>query len=224
MTILVIAAHPDDEVLGCGGSIAKWTENGESVHVLIMATGVTSRDGVENLKDKLRLLEESAKLSCKILGVKSLKILKFPDNRMDSEDRLDVIKAIELEIALLKPHTVVTHFKGDLNIDHQIVSESVLTACRPQAGFSVRRLLAFEIGSSTEWQSPSFNIPFQPNFFEDITSTLSTKIKALKCYKSEIRDWPHPRSILGVEYTAKNRGGSIGCDAAEAFILLREIR
>ena len=226
-TILVVAAHPDDEVLGCGGSIAKWTASGNIVHVLIMAEGATSRSSIRDREvksEELSLLEKSANSAGKILGVASVKLLDFPDNRMDSLDRLDIIKAIEEEIKRLKPHTVVTHHCGDVNIDHRITHEAVVTACRPQPGHSVRLLLAFEVMSSTEWQPPGSNFVFQPNWFEDVVKTFDYKIKALDCYQSEMREWPHPRSLNNIKNLAQCRGSMIGCEFAEGFMLLRIIQ
>jgi len=227
MNILVIAAHPDDEVLGCGGSIAKWSRAGYKVYVLIMAEGVTSRDKTrirDIRKNKLFQLKESAQKAGNILGVKSVTFLDFPDNRMDSSDLLDVIKEIESAVYKLKPEIVVSHHSGDLNIDHRIVHESVMTACRPQPGHPVKRILSFEVASATEWQSPVHSTPFLPNWFEDISGTLDVKIKALKAYHSEMRKWPHARSVKAVEYLAKWRGASVGSSAAEAFVLLRELK
>ena len=226
-TILVVAAHPDDEVLGCGGSIAKWTASGNIVHILIMAEGATSRSSIRDrgVKSKeLSLLEKSANNAGKILGAASVKLLDFPDNRMDSLDRLDIIKAIEEEIKRLKPHTVVTHHCGDVNIDHRITHEAVVTACRPQPGHSVRLLLAFEVMSSTEWQPPGSNFVFQPNWFEDVVKTFDLKIKALDCYQSEMRESPHSRSLNNIKNLAQCRGSMIGCEFAEGFMLLRIIQ
>jgi len=226
-TILVVAAHPDDEVLGCGGSIAKWTASGNIVHVLIMAEGATSRSSIRDREvksEELSLLEKSANSAGKILGVASVKLLDFPDNRMDSLDRLDIIKAIEEEIKRLKPHTVVTHHCGDVNIDHRITHEAVVTACRPQPGHSVRLLLAFEVMSSTEWQPPGSNFVFQPNWFEDVVKTFDLKIKALDCYQSEMRESPHSRSLNNIKNLAQCRGSMIGCEFAEGFMLLRIIQ
>jgi len=227
MSILVIAAHPDDEVLGCGASIAKWSNESEDVHILIMAEGITSRekerDRISNFK-QLSLLEESVQQSRQILGAKSATLLNFPDNRMDSLNRLDVIKAIEKEVERVRPHTVVTHHSGDLNIDHRITHEAVVTACRPQPGHPVRRLLAFEIPSSTEWQLAGSNMQFFPNWFEDVGNVIDRKIEALMVYESEMREWPHARSLRNVENLAQWRGSSIGYKAAEAFMLIREVR
>ena len=227
MDILVIVAHPDDEVLGCGASIAKWSREGINVHVLILAEGSTSR-GSERNRDlninELSLLAKAAKNSAVILGISSLNLHDFPDNRMDSVDRLDVIKIIEKHILQIKPSIVVTHHHSDVNIDHRIVCDSVITACRPQPNFPVKRLLSFETNSSTEWQIAGDNRSFHPNWYEDVTDTLKFKIEALKQYESELRDWPHARSENAVEYLARWRGASIGLEAAEAFTLMREIR
>jgi N-acetylglucosamine malate deacetylase 1 len=227
MTTLVIAAHPDDEILGCGASIAKWVAMGEAVHIVIMAEGATSRGPTRDIdanSRELSLLARSAKQAGALLGADSVKLLGFPDNRMDSVDRLDLIKEVESEVERLQPHTVVTHHGGDLNIDHRIVHEAVVTACRPQPESIVRRLLAFEIPSSTEWQPSESNVAFQPNWFENVSQTIDSKLEALKLYQSEMREWPHARSLKNIEHLARWRGGSIGCEAAEAFMLMRDIR
>ena len=227
MKILVIAAHPDDEVLGCGGSMAKWSKNGHKVHVLIMAEGATSRDKKRDRvarQKELSHLAQSANKAGKILGVQSVELFDFPDNRMDSVDLLDVVKSVEEHIKKSKPEVVVTHHSGDLNIDHQITQQAVMAACRPQPGHPVKRILSFEVPSATDWQSPTVCNHFVPNWFEDISETLELKIKALNAYKSEMRKWPHARSIEAVEYLARWRGASVGYEAAEAFMLIREIR
>ena len=227
MKYLVIAAHPDDEVLGCGGSMAKRAKEGHEVHVLILAEGVTSRDKQRDRASRtvaLSILAKSAKRATDILGVASVELLDYPDNRMDSVDLLDVVKTIEDYTEKLKPDVVITHHAGDLNIDHQIIHHAVITACRPQPEQTVKRILSFEVPSATEWQSPTVFNHFVPNWFEDISETLELKIKALKAYKSEMRKWPHARSIKSVEHLAKWRGTSVGAEAAEAFMLVREIR
>jgi N-acetylglucosamine malate deacetylase 1 len=226
MTFLVAVTHPDDEILGCGASIAKWTKAGKVVHILIMTEGATSRNvarDVDTKNEELSLLVRSAQQAGKILGAASVKLLGFPDNRMDSLDRLDVVKAVEAEIERLQPHTVITHHSGDVNIDHRITHEAVVTACRPQPDHPVRRLLAFETPSNTEWQPSGSNVVFQPNWFEDVSRAIDRKIEALKVYKSEMRERPYARSLKNVEYLARWRGGSVGCEAAEAFSLLRNI-
>lgn len=224
--ILIIAAHPDDEILGCGGSVAKWIRQGHNVSSLIMSEGSTSRDNKRNRKKRHKEISDlqiAAKKSAKILGVKLIKFFNFPDNRMDSVNLIDVVKLIEKQIKLLKPDTVVTHHHGDLNVDHKIVHEAVLTSCRPQKNNTVKRILSFEIPSSTEWTSPNKKTTFIPNHFEDISKTLKLKLRALKEYKMEMRVWPHPRSLKGVKYLANWRGSTIGCNSAEAFMLVRNI-
>ena len=225
--ILIISAHPDDEVLGCGGSMAKWSKDGYQVHVLIMAEGATSRDKSRDRnsrKQELSILTEAANQAAGILGVYSVELLEFPDNRMDSVDLLDVIKVIENYVKKLQPEIVVTHHEGDLNIDHQIIHKAVITSCRPQPDNSIKRILSYEVPSATEWNSPTTNNPFVPNWFEDISGTLEMKIKALKAYHSEMRKWPHARSFKAIEHLARWRGASVGFEAAEAFMLVREIR
>ena len=227
MKYLVIAAHPDDEVLGCGGSMAKWAKEGHEVHVLILAEGSTSRDKQRDRAsrtEELSLLAQSAKRATYILAVESVELLDYPDNRMDSIDLLDVVKEVEKKNEELKPDVVVTHHGGDLNIDHRVIHQAVITACRPQPGQTVKRILSFEVPSSTEWQSPSSGNPFVPNWFEDISDTLELKIKALEAYESEMRKWPHARSIKALEHLARWRGATVGAEAAEAFMLVREIR
>lgn len=222
--ILVIVAHPDDEVLGCGGSMAKWVKAGDDVQVLFMAEGLTSRDKERNRRNRekeLSNLAKSAKKACKILGIKSFELLEYPDNRMDSVDLLDIVKTIEEFIKKVNPQVVVTHHSGDLNIDHQIVHKAVVTACRPQPDHSVRLILSFEVNSATEWQSPTIDSPFVPNWFEDISETFDLKMKALEAYNTEMREWPHARSIKAVEHLCKWRGSIVGCEAAEAFYLVR---
>ena len=158
-----------------------------------------------------------------ILGVRSVQVLGMPDNRMDSMDLLDVIKVIEREIGKINPEMVVTHHAGDLNIDHRIIHEAVVTACRPQPGQSVKRIQSFEVASSTEWQAPGSGPSFQLNCFVDISETIELKVEALETYASEMRDWPHSRSLKAVDHLARWRGASIGCNAAEAFLLMREV-
>lgn len=223
--ILVVAAHPDDEVLGCGGTIAKHTISGDKVHVVIMAEGITSRDSKRDLsknENALSRLQESAVQASKVLGVSSLDLKDFPDNRMDSVDLLDVIKVVEDFIDRYRPDIVYTHHMGDLNVDHRVVHNAVVTACRPLPSSCVESLLFFEVPSSTEWNTP-FSCIFSPNWFVDISQTINIKMSALKAYNSEVRDWPHPRSIPALEHLARWRGASIGVDAAEAFILGRKI-
>ncbi|NLT94823.1 MAG: PIG-L family deacetylase [Clostridia bacterium] len=225
-SVLVIAAHPDDEVLGCGGTIAKHVKNGDQVNVVILAEGLTSRSfigGKEEFAEDLQKLKETAKKANKLLGVSSVLFSDYPDNRMDSLDRLDIIKEIEGLITRFKPDVIYTHHSGDVNIDHKRTHEAVITACRPFPGQTVKRILFFEVPSSTEWQIAGSAPYFMPNSFSDISETINIKLDALRIYNSEMRPWPHPRSIKAIEYLARWRGATVGMEAAEAFILGREI-
>ena len=224
--VLVIAAHPDDEILGCGGTIARHIIERDKVHVLILAEGITSRDLVRNKKKRVKQLKQlynSSRKAHKIIGTTSLKTFDFPDNRMDSVNLLDIVKIIEKEIRRINPEIIYTHHIGDLNIDHSITHRAVMTACRPEPKKSVKKIFCFEIPSSTEWQSITSKNYFKPNCFINISKTLGKKIKALKAYKSEMRSWPHSRSIKAVEKLARWRGSSVGFKAAEAFISIREL-
>lgn len=224
MKVLVVAAHPDDEVLGCGGTIARHVREGDRVHVMILAEGLTSRGGADAQSgEALARLGDAAHRANEILGVSALSMHGLPDNRLDTLDRLDVIKLVERKIAEYGPECVYTHHSGDVNVDHRIIHEAVNTACRPVPGHPVRRLLYFEIPSSTEWQVAGSAPPFLPDWFVNISETMSFKSAALQAYASEMRDWPHPRSFQAVEYLAKWRGASVGCDAAEGFMLGRMI-
>ena len=221
--ILVISAHPDDEVLGCGGTIAKLSKKGIKVNVLFISDGVSSRNvDKKQFEKKIKLRRSASKKSCKILGTQPPIFNSFPDNQLDSVPLLSIIKVIEKTIQRYKPNTIFTHYGNDLNIDHKIVCQAVTTACRPQKNNSVKTLLFFEVPSSTEWQISSKKKSFTPNWFEDISKTILQKLKSLKAYKDELRQWPHPRSLKGVKALAQWRGATAGYKAAEAFILGRK--
>lgn len=224
--VLVVAAHPDDEVLGCGGTILRHTSNADIVRILILAEGVTSRDPSRN-KEKhhmeLAKLHADSTEAAKRLGAESVRLCSFPDNRMDRLDLLDVVKEVEQEISAFQPNIVYTHHSGDVNIDHRITHDAVITACRPLPGNPVKTLLFFEILSSTEWQIPSPGRIFAPNWFVNIEEELEEKLNALHCYASEMREFPHPRSYESVRSLASYRGTTIGCKYAEAFSLGRKI-
>jgi N-acetylglucosamine malate deacetylase 1 len=227
-TILTIAAHPDDEVLGCGGTMARFAEEGHEVHVLILAEGLTSRDDTRDRDSKLgelSLLATTAKEANILLGLNSIKLHDFPDNRMDSVDRLDVVKVIEKKMEEIQPSIIFTHFGNDLNIDHRIANDAVVTACRSFPGQMVKELYFYEVPSSTEWQISSGQFGFQPNLFISLTNDqINKKRKALEIYNSEMRDFPHSRSIQAVEALAKWRGASCGHTWAEAFVVGRILR
>jgi len=219
-TVLVIAAHSDDEALGCSGTMAKHVAAGDQVHVLFMADGVGSRKSVANEASE-RL--SSAEKAAKILGVIWMQNLNFPDNKMDTVALLDVAQAVENKIDEIQPNIIYTHHLGDLNVDHQITHKAVMTACRPQPGFCVKEIYAFEVLSSTEWQTPGL-MPFIPNLFVDISGYIEIKREVLENYSVEMRESPHSRSIANIINLARVRGSSIGVNYAEAFVLLRELK
>ncbi len=249
--VAVVAAHPDDEVLGCGGTIARHSRAGDDVHVLILAEGITSRSAENDHETdlgELSQLAEAARHAGDVLGVNSLTLEHFADNRLDSYDRLDLIKRVEAFFAAHAPAVVYTHHGGDLNVDHRRVHQAVVTAARPLPRSPIERVLGFEVVSSTEWQPAGsatpflpnwvlgFEVvsstewqpagsatPFLPNWFVDISETLKLKLEALDAYSGEMRDWPHARSIKAVEHLARWRGSMVGSAAAEAFVLAREV-
>ena len=224
--ILVVAAHPDDEVLGCGGTIARHADAGDQVQLLIVAEGATSRQQQRDrgeATEELSALAQAAQQAGWILGAQGVELLDLPDNRLDSLDRLDLIKQIEERIERHQPQVVYVHHAGDVNVDHRRLHEAVVTACRPSPGHPVRRLLSYEVASSTEWQPPGSAPAFQPNWFVDISAQWPRKREALAAYASEMRPWPHARSIEAVEHLACWRGAQVGVEAAEAFYLLRQL-
>jgi len=223
-SVLILAAHPDDEVLGCGGTIANLASQGASVHVAFLADGVSSRGGDAVAQQAaFEARREAAGRACAILGVNTFSFGDMPDNRLDSLALLDIIRPVEALIDQQQPDVVFTHHAGDVNVDHRRLHEAVVTACRPQSGHPVRTLLFFEVPSSTEWQPPGSGPVFAPNWFIDISATLERKMAALEAYSAEMRPWPHPRSRPGVEHLARWRGATVGVEAAEAFVLGRRL-
>lgn len=221
MNVLVIAAHPDDEVLGCGGTVARHAAAGDRVETVIVAEGATSRGGKGDATPKS--LRAAASKAAEVLGSARPRFLGLPDNRLDSVDLLDIVRALEAVIAEVAPEIVYTHHGGDLNIDHRMVCEAALTACRPVPGAPVKRFYCFETPSSTEWAAPSLGPAFRPQRFVAIGETWDTKRAALECYPTEMRDFPHARSIEAVEALARLRGAQAGLAAAEAFEVIREL-
>ncbi len=225
-SILVVAAHADDETLGCGGVIAKYASEGFGVHVLIIADGVTARKDaydVQTCLSEIAQRENLAKEACKILGAHEPEFARFPDNRCDQIPLLDIIKKIEQVIQRIKPKIVYTHNGSDLNIDHVLTFKAVLTACRPVAGASVKKIYAFETLSSTEWSPLGIATPFYPTRFVDIAAFEDIKMKALTVYASEMKAFPDARSLEAVKALGRLRGAQVGVLAAEAFVLIREV-
>ncbi|MGL5271452.1 MAG: PIG-L deacetylase family protein [Selenomonadaceae bacterium] len=225
--VLVVAAHPDDEILGCGGTILKHIAAGDMVHAIIMAEGLTSRDESRNIgirKDELELLHKNTYSVADFMGVDKVVLHNFPDNRMDEVAVLDVVKKIEVEIDEFKPNIVYTHHNGDVNIDHLVTHNAVVTACRSLPGQSVKTILFFETLSSTEWQMQTSDKAFLPTWYTDISEFFEKKLKVLEFYQSEMRKYPHSRSFEGVKALARWRGLTIGELYAEAFSLGRMIQ
>jgi len=223
-SVLVVAAHPDDEVLGCGGTIARLSAEGAEAHVAFLADGESSRGGDGGkLAVSIRERHAAAAKACAILGAASTHFLDFPDNQLDGVTLLSVVQRIEELIAKARPDMVITHHAGDLNVDHRRAHEATVTACRPQPGQGISTMLSFEVPSSTDWQPRGSAAPFVPDWYFNITAFLERKLAALDAYANEIRHWPHPRSREGVVHLARWRGATIGVEAAEAFMLGRQI-
>lgn len=220
--VLVVVAHADDEALGCGATIAKHAAQGDDITLIVMTDGVSARinkiiengDMSENKTQRNSALQQSAK----ILGIKHIFQAEFPDNKMDSVDLLSITQFIEKTTKSLKPDIVYTHSLNDLNIDHRITAQAVMTAFRPLPSSSVKTILSFEILSSTEWQLGDQK--FNSNWFVDVSDFYEQKVAALQCYQQEMREPPHPRSFVGVDALAKLRGFTVGKPYCEAFQLL----
>ena len=221
MKILTVAAHPDDETLGAGATMALHAARGDEVWVLVLTDGVGSRHG--KAEQQLACLRRA----CDVLGVKRLVLGGLPDQRLDTLPLLDVLGPVERCIEELAPDVVLTHFIEDLNQDHRIVSRATMVAARPLPGQPVRRLLCFEVPSSTEWAPPFPGCVFAPDVFVDASTSLATKLAAMSAYAdtylNEVRPWPHPRSLEALEAFARRHGASVGLEAAEAFMQVREI-
>lgn len=226
MKVLVVAAHPDDEVLGCGGTISRLAHDGHDVYITILGEGITSRyqQREDADADLIETLHSRSRQVAEMLGAKDIFLHNLPDNRFDTVSLLDVVKIIEDLIGELEPDVIYTHHSGDLNIDHLITHRAVLTATRPMTHQPVREIYTFEVPSSTEWAFQRFEPAFRPNVFMDISDTLEIKIQALAQYESEVRDFPHPRSSEALEAVSRRWGSVVGCTAAEAFELIRAIR
>jgi len=224
--VLVVAAHPDDEVLGCGGTMARLAQEGCAVHIAILGEGITSRHAQRDqadAEDLSRLHQRAREASVKV-GAKDVVLFQLPDNRLDTVPLLDLVKLLEGLIQKLQPEVIYTHHAGDLNVDHGLVHRAVLTATRPLPGQSVREIYAFEVPSSTEWAFHQLQPVFRPSVFVDISRTLEAKIAGLACYDSETRKFPHPRSPEALRAIAARWGTVAGCQAAEAFELVRSLR
>lgn len=222
--ILVVAAHPDDELLGCGATLLRFRKQGCKIKVIFLTDGESSRSNTKNLdkliyirKKNAELVSRKAKFVLPVFG-------KFKDNQLDKESLLHITQFIEKEIKKFKPDTIFTHYENDLNVDHQQAYNAVNIACRPLTKTFVKNIYSFEIPSNTNLILTRKNKKlYNPNFFVDIKDFIDRKLSLLKIYKSELRKWPHTRSLKGVKNLAEYRGSQVGLKYAEAFTSIREI-
>jgi N-acetylglucosamine malate deacetylase 1 len=219
--VLVVAAHPDDETLGAGGTIVRHAGRGDEVRVCLLTDGVTARHRHTELQ---RTCAEEA---CRILGVEKVVFCDLPDQGLDALPLLEVIRPVEACVRELRPDVVYTHFRDDVNQDHRVAFHATMVATRPVQTCAVSRVLSFETPSSTEWAAPFAGAVFAPNVFVDVGATLPTKLEAMRAYagthESEVRPYPHPRSYRALETYARRHGIAVGLEAAEAFMLVREL-
>lgn len=218
--VLVIAAHPDDELLGLGGTVARHAADGDEVTAVIVSEGASSR--YQGGADET--LRASARAAAAVLGTREVRFLGLPDQQLDARPILEVIRPIEEAVSALRPEVVYTHHWGDLNRDHRVVSEAVMVACRPVGDSYPRRLICFETPSSSEWSSTDLSLQFVPNSFVDIGATVEHKLRAMACYQTEVRPAPHPRSLASLRSRAAYWGQIVGRAYAEAFVVVREVR
>lgn len=212
--ILVVVAHSDDEVLGCGGTLMRHMLNGDKVHIIFLTNGVGAR-GSNDGADARRLACEKV---MQILGVASFQQLDFPDNQLDTIPLLEIVQKVEEAVTRVKPDIIYTHYAEDLNVDHRICSAAVSTACRPLPASNHCQIYGIEVNSSTEW-SPS-NV-FKPSHHVNIDGFVNHKLKLMNMYETEVRNFPHPRSCEAIEALAKWRGATAGFRAAEAFTVMQ---
>lgn len=218
-SVLAVVAHPDDEVLGCGGTLALHAARGDSVTILILGEGMRSRTA--HTDEQVTALHDDARAAARELGIDDVRLEQLPDNAFDSVPLLDVVKLVEAAGDSVAPTVVYTHHPGDLNVDHGVTTRAVLTAFRPLPGTPARTLLSFETLSSSEWNYAPGAPRFRPQWYVDIGMVIERKVRALEAYRSEIRDYPHPRSSRGVEVASRRTGLDVGVEHAEAFELLR---
>jgi LmbE family N-acetylglucosaminyl deacetylase len=213
-TVLVVAPHALDEALGCGGTMARHADEGDTVHTLVLFGDGTGRDAHRRI---------NALVVAKILGSNAPRFAGFPENRSDTIPLVDIVGAIERCVNEIKPQTVYVSHGGNLNIDHQTSFKATATALRPVPGSPVREIFTYEILSSTDWAPVGFADHFQPVRFVNVGAQIERKIESLKAYGDEMRPSPHARSLEAVTALAKIRGGTAGFEAAEGFAVLRTI-
>lgn len=223
--VLTIAAHPDDEILGAGATIRRFTSKGVIANAIILGEGLTSRKAKpsDTLPKELETLRGCTLDAAKIIGYTQVEFFNFPDNRFDGVDLLEIIKAVSACIEKYRPDTIFTQHYGDLNIDHARTFQAVLTACRPVQNCPVQEIYCFETPSSTEWNFQYGDASFKPNFFVDVSDTIEQKLDAMSCYTTETAQFPHPRSRKALGAIAQRWGSVVGCAYAEAFELIRKV-
>lgn len=226
--IMIVVAHPDDELLGLGGTMNKLINKyNVKTHVVILGEGITSRSEKRNTdgwKKELKIHKENIVSAQKEIGYHSVSTYDFPDNRFDTVSLLDIIKTIEKEKEIFNPNVIFTHHGGDVNIDHQRTFEAVITSCRPMKTENVKTIFTFETPSGTEWRACSDPRHFLPNLFVSLSKkNIEAKIKGMESYEFERRTFPHPRSPEALRIQAQHRGVSVGVKYAEAFQLIRNI-
>jgi LmbE family N-acetylglucosaminyl deacetylase len=226
--ILIVVAHPDDELLGLGATMNKLIkEYNVTTHVVILGEGITSRSDERDVKiwkKQLAIHRENIKNAQNAIGYHGTSIHDFPDNRFDSVALLDIIKAIEKEKQHFQPEVIFTHHGGDVNVDHQKTFEAVMTACRPMQDEKAKTIITFETPSGTEWRSPTDPRHFLPNLFISVSkNNIDAKIKGMESYEFERREYPHPRSPEALTIQAQRWGVMVGVIYAEAFCLVRSI-
>jgi LmbE family N-acetylglucosaminyl deacetylase len=227
--IMIVVAHPDDEILGLGGTMNKLILNNKVItKVVILGEGITSRSNKRNpdqWKKELKTHKANIVAAQKCIGYHQLAVYDFPDNRFDSVDLLDIIKAIEKEKLDFQPDIIFTHHGGDVNIDHQRTFEAVMTACRPLSQENVKTIITFETASGTEWRANSDPKHFLPNLFYSFDKdNLAAKIKSMEKYEFEKRMFPHPRSPKALKIQAQRWGVVVGNEYVEAFCIIRTIK
>ncbi|MCB9477461.1 MAG: PIG-L family deacetylase [Deltaproteobacteria bacterium] len=227
--MLVVAAHPDDEILGCGGTVAVRVDQGWTAHLMIVASGIAGRFAdpsahQEEFAEQRVALEHNARRAASTVGFSTTRFLNLADNRLDTVPRQNIAHAIDSLIDEVRPDTIYTHHPGDYNWDHGVVFDAVMMAARHSPGeFAPTELYTFEVGSSTERAAPFANRAFLPNTYVDISAGIERKKAAMQIYESEYRPYPHPRSVEGLEYSARKRGLDVGLEYAEAFCLIRRV-
>lgn len=221
MRILIIAPHPDDEVLGCGGTIAKHSENGDEVYLCIVTKGYPPDWSKEFIKNERAEIGKASK----ILGIKKTFFLDFPAAKLDTVPEKELNEGLSMCLNKVKPQMVYIPHRGDINKDHYLIFKAATVVTRPKPESSIKKVLSYEVLSETEWGVPQLKKDiFVPNVYIDISETLKDKLKAMSCYKNELKQYPHPRSLEAITVLAKKRGIEVGLEAAEAFIVIREIQ